>query len=250
MNAMNLLTPAEHKQQEDLITQIYSKELQNGDAFLDVGANIGHHTWRMAECVGSSGQGFAIEPVPAFLDKLRRVLTIKKVDWVEVFSLAASDSCSKTSFYYRPDYPGWSSLLEKHHHPDDPLKNRVELDVELSTIDKLLLHRLEGLKFIKLDIEGSELPALRGGQGVIRAHQPLIVLENIVSFAADLNGYDAVEFFDFFTDIEYILYDLMGNLIPANLVKTGLSVDLPVYYLALPKTHPAAQDPKDYFGLE
>jgi len=120
---MKLLTPTEHKQQEDLISQIYSKELHLGDVFIDVGANIGHHTWRMAQCVGEAGKGIAIEPVPDFREKLERVLAIKKIDWVEIFPVAVSDRCETEVFHYRKDFPGWSSLLEHHHHPEDPLKN-------------------------------------------------------------------------------------------------------------------------------
>ena len=247
---MKLLTPGEHKRQEDLITQIYSQELQAGDVFLDIGANIGHHTWRMAESVGETGKGFAVEPVPDFRERLNRVLAIKKVNWVEVLPLAVSDICSNKKFYYRPDFPGWSSLLEEHHHPEDQLKNHIALDVKVTTLDTLFGETMEALKFIKLDIEGSELPALRGGRGIIQTFKPVIVLENVVPVAAELNGYSALEFFDFFENLDYVLYDLFGTLMTRETFETlQKDYSLPIYYLGLPKTHPAALDPKAYYTL-
>jgi len=247
---MKLLTPAEHKQQEDLITRIYTKELKTGDVFLDVGANIGHHTWRMGECVGAAGKGYAIEPVPEFIDKLKRVLAIKKIDWVEIIPHAVSDNCFKSKFYFRQKFPGWSSLLERHHHPEDQLKNYVELDVEVSTLDALFNLNVNSLKLMKLDIEGSELPALRGGRELISAFEPVIVLENVVPVAAHLNGYSTLEFFKFFIDIDYDLYDLFGNLVPVEIFNKSSNFTYPIYYLALPKKHKSMGRPKSYYALD
>ena len=38
--------------------------LGEGDWALDIGANVGHYTMRMAELVGPSGRVIALEPVP------------------------------------------------------------------------------------------------------------------------------------------------------------------------------------------
>ena len=49
-----------HRLYETMVEHIYGQELSAGDSFIDLGGNIGHHTWRMAVAVGSEGRGFAI----------------------------------------------------------------------------------------------------------------------------------------------------------------------------------------------
>jgi len=75
------------------------------------------------------------------------------------------------------------------------------------------------------------------------------VLENVVSVAAELNGYPVSEFFTFFEEFECLLYDLFGNQISFEGYKSKSLNDLPIYFMAIPKDHPAANNPKAYYDL-
>jgi len=208
---MRLITAKEHQHIENRITQLYESILKPGDTFLDIGANIGHHTWRMGSCVGPSGSGHAIEPGPQFHEKLSRVLQIKKIDWVNIYKVAVSDKVGEAVFYYRPNHPGWSSLYEGFRHPNDrddvPEKNTTPV----TTIDNLLLDNLTQLKFIKLDTENSEFPILKGSVSVLKEHKPVIVFESMFEAAMTLNNYTLEEFYDFFETVDYTLFDLDGQ---------------------------------------
>jgi hypothetical protein len=87
--------------------------------------------------------------------------------------------------------------------------------VTVTTLDRYAAnHQLARIDLIKLDIEGAELPALRGAKGILsRDPAPAILVE-----MADVNtrgfGYQAVETFDFLAGLGYRFHstDRTGHL--------------------------------------
>jgi hypothetical protein len=55
----------------------FEKRIKPGDVVLDIGANIGAHTLRLARLVGSSGRVLAFEPTIYAYAKLRSNLELK-----------------------------------------------------------------------------------------------------------------------------------------------------------------------------
>lgn len=201
-----------HRVYENLVTAIYKVELAPGDSFIDLGANVGHHTWQMANAVGADGQGFAIEPVPDFAERVRRVLQNKSIEWVDVVNVAASDYEGECSFFVQPDHIGWSSMFSDHAHPADDPDSSKEITVPVSRLDDAVLPR-DGsrLSVIKVDVENAEFAALRGTEALIRKHRPSIVFENNPRGAANRAEYSVAEFFDFFGAMDYHLWSLPGE---------------------------------------
>lgn len=196
-----------HRIYETIVTEIYRKELSAGDVFIDLGANVGHHTWQMAQVVGSEGRGFAIEPVPDFAERVRNVLKHKSVDWVEVVNVAAADYAGECSFFVQPEHIGWSSMFSDHVHPSDDAQDSNEITVPVARLDDVVSPPDgKALSVIKVDVENAEFAALRGTQELIRAHQPAIVFENNPREAARRNDYSVEDFFDFFAGLGYELW--------------------------------------------
>lgn len=240
----------QHRIYEGLVTFLYQHELEAGDTFLDVGANIGHHTWQMAEAVGSDGSGFAIEAVPALAERVQTVLKHKSLTGVEIVQRAVADAPGRAEFYFRPSHIGWSSLYADHVHPADEDDDLERFEVEIDTLDTLLIDRCDSLKFIKLDIEHSEFRALRGASALLRKHQPMLVFENSPLVSAEVSGYSHEEFFEFFEDHDYQLFDIYLNPYNLETLRATMPADLSTYYVGLPTHHPAAADPKGHFDID
>jgi hypothetical protein len=80
----------------------------------------------------------------------------------------------------------------------------------ISQIAGFLASRSERIRFIKMDLEGGEYHALRGGVSMIRAKRPFIVFENGREKSATLYGYKRADWFDLFASLGYCVFDLFG----------------------------------------
>ena len=76
------------------------------------------------------------------------------------------------------------------------------VDVEIVTLDELLLDQVERVDVIKCDVEGAELPAMRGAERILRRDMPDLVLEIDRRFTPRF-GYEPQELFDFLTSLGY-----------------------------------------------
>jgi hypothetical protein len=66
-------------------------------------------------------------------------------------------------------------------------------NIDCKTLDSVFLQLgLDSLDAVKIDTEGSELNILKGGEGVLRKHKPIIVIEYTNS-NANMFGYDRSE---------------------------------------------------------
>jgi hypothetical protein len=82
------------------------------------------------------------------------------------------------------------------------------ITVPVTTIDELLMHEKTHLSFIKLDLEGGEFCALLGARQLISKHHPIIVFENGLEWTRQYWDYTRDEFFHFFEEIGYDVFEL------------------------------------------
>ena len=90
---------------------------QPGDRCVDVGANVGVHTVRLARLVGPDGEVIAIEPDPDVVRRTQRNVALNGLANVRVISAAASDRAGEMRLYRpspRDTNRARASLL---HHP-------------------------------------------------------------------------------------------------------------------------------------
>ncbi len=144
------------------------QDVKSGDVVLDCGANVGVFT-REALDHGAS-KIIAIEPAPENLEVLRRnfkdevaagrVVIYPKGVWdkedVLTLHVDANNTAADTFVIQRKETTG-------------------DVKVPLTTIDKLVAElKLERVDYIKMDIEGAEPNALRGGHDTIAKWKPRI----------------------------------------------------------------------------
>ena len=129
--------------------------LRTGSTFVDVGANVGYFSAIGADLVGPQGSVIAFEPVPRYCERLGRLRQLNPGFEIRVRSVAVGQAQGTAEiFINQDDNIGANSLVrEAVPHPADPVV------VDVVRLDDSLDTRVD---LIKMDIEGFEIPALRG----------------------------------------------------------------------------------------
>lgn len=145
--------------------QRLSALLQPGDQVVDVGANIGNHTIYFA---GERGcRVLPFECNPTLVPKLRKAIEGAGLgDLVDMSRLGAavSDVVGEVYFnFMRADY----SNVAKTPSGAAPAVPSVTLD----SLD------LTSCRLLKVDVDGGELGVLRGAEGFLQKHRPVLALE-------------------------------------------------------------------------
>ena len=177
---------------EPHVTAALSGELREDTVFLDVGANIGFFTLLVAaRC--PAGRVYSIEPDPDNARLLSASVALNGFgSRVTVHSCAASDEAGvlTLSDLGNARNLGARFTSKKHEtldrHVHGPAPKFVE--VRAARLDHLL--DVPKLDLVKMDIEGFEPVALRGMEGLLGKHRPVIVMEFAPGTIRDIAGED------------------------------------------------------------
>lgn len=138
-------------------------EVSTGDVVIDLGAFNGNSSIVLARHAGHTGRVFAFEPNPGTRDMLSRNLIKAGVSNVEVVGAGVSDTPGALGFVR----DGAASRFDPHG----------DITVPVVTIDSFVADNdVKRLDFLKLDIEGFEMPALRGAAHTIREYRPKLAI--------------------------------------------------------------------------
>lgn len=144
--------------------------VQPGATCMDVGANLGLWTLRMAERAGPTGRVLAFEPAPATAAALRDAVALSGHDNVAVFETALGDR-EGTAIIHIPDDVGRSALA-----PESAGDEAVE--VRIARLDDIWDGQgRPAVGFVKIDVEGAEPLALEGARAMLSASRPAISCE-------------------------------------------------------------------------
>jgi len=157
--------------------------IQPGDAFLDVGANVGSVTVPVAAHVGRHGVVYSFEPFRQVFQYLNANVAANGLENVHTFQCALSDSSAAP--WVRVPAPSLNSgknvgmygvFKADSLEPNEPApssRDRLE-DVAVRTLDSLQLPRAD---VVKIDVEGHAPRVLAGGVETLHAHRPVLWFE-------------------------------------------------------------------------
>jgi FkbM family methyltransferase len=138
-----------------------------GQIFIDIGAHVGWYTLRAARAVGPTGLVIAFEPDPVNRHQLEKNLSLNQVSNCEVVSLAA---------WSRSGQVRWCSAQEPVWHRIDEREGSGV--IEATRVDDLVARRsLQRVDWIKMDIEGGEVEALKGAADTLDRFRPALFIE-------------------------------------------------------------------------
>ncbi len=188
---------------EDEINKLIRISLQPGDIALDIGANIGLQTLRMAQCVTNIGQVYSFEPLTYLQNKLKRNMDLNRVTNVTLLPYALSDeagelTCSINEHNWNQ---GTFSLSSKA-----PGGNSQQIIVKVA--DQLPeIQGLSRLDLVKIDVEGFEFQVLKGLKRTLKKHRPRIIFEYDSNYWMT-NGQHIGECTDFLRNLAYDIYQI------------------------------------------
>lgn len=145
----------------------------SGRVVYDIGAFHGLLTCFFAR---QAKQVVAFEPTPANHQRLLENLGLNGFTNVEVRHLALGAEPGAITIVWDPRMPGGASAESNLQHQMEHQAGVRKHTVPMSTLDTEAAS-LPAPDFIKIDVEGFELPVLEGARGVLAQHRPTLFLE-------------------------------------------------------------------------
>ncbi|MGL5113854.1 MAG: FkbM family methyltransferase [Beijerinckiaceae bacterium] len=187
---------------EQILERQYTKLLSDGSCVIDVGAHAGRHTAVFSRLCGS-GQVVALEPLPAQAEMLRKL----RLPNVTVHEVAAGDHAGRVSFVHAAGTPEESGLKARvFNFPEQAMARTIE--VEMTRIDDVA-RTMTRCDYIKMDIEGAELTALKGGLETLKRFRPIVSVEyGYPGFSA--YGHAVEDLYLYAANHGFVMTDLFG----------------------------------------
>jgi len=139
------------------------------EIIVDVGANVGYYTLRLAPLV-SKGKIISIEADPESGEILKINCKLNNLSNVEIHNCAVTDKNGEVILYQSDTHSGINSIFLKGS-PNLKNKNTVVQAVMLDS----LLENEERIDWIKVDVEGAELSVLRGAQKTLERTKRILI---------------------------------------------------------------------------
>jgi FkbM family methyltransferase len=153
------------------VTFVCRSLLEEGDIFMDIGANYGLLTVSCADILRDRGEIHAFEPNPEVIDILKKNLTVNKINNVFIHAVGLSDRDGTAEMHVNLDNLGASSLSrgEAECKVSIPIKNSA-------TILSEILENKQNPYLIKIDVEGHERVIINSAKQFLVSRKPKAII--------------------------------------------------------------------------
>lgn len=167
-----------------------------GMVAIDIGANFGYHTFRLAQAVGPSGRVLAFEPMAEAWSRL--CSNVERNEFAQL-------SCVRVGLSDRDE--GVTNVAFTSHYDIDGTGHAEPEQVRVTTLDVLVGEaKCPRVDFIKLDVDGYEGKVLRGSTATLTAWHPDVLFE-VSPGAMAVHGDSATELLGFLVELGYRISD-------------------------------------------
>lgn len=186
-------------------TDLVKNEISSGDVVIDIGGHIGYFTLIFAKLVGSEGRVFAFEPEPTNFEILCKNVEVNGYQNVVLEQKAASDKNGTCELFVGQRSSGANRIYQpkktKTQRFRSVMADTIRLDDYFSNSD--LKNKI---KFIKMDIEGAELLALKGMRDILQNNKALTIFTEFIKDALEDAGTDPKEMLNFLKKEGFEIY--------------------------------------------
>lgn len=185
-------------------TTFFKAFIAEDDVCLDIGAHAGSWAKPLSNIV-SKGSVYAFEALPYYSNVLKLTLKLLGCRNVFVFNKAITEKPEQVQIVWKDRND--KRLTGMTHIAGKEESQKDTVSVEGITIDDFVAgcHEIDKVRFIKMDIEGAELLALRGGKSVIDQFRPILFLELCDKYC-ERYGYKDEDVFSYFSERNYVAY--------------------------------------------
>jgi len=152
---------------------LLTRLLTPGMRVLDVGAHAGFYTLNASKLVGPSGRVMSFEPSPRERERLRTHVRLNRCANVTIEAVALGEASDEGELFV---FDGRTTGCNSFHLASSDGARRVT--VPIRTLDEYVASGvIDRVDFVKMDIEGAELSALRGAERLFRTLRPALLCE-------------------------------------------------------------------------
>jgi FkbM family methyltransferase len=174
--------------------------MPKGGVMFDFGANFGYYAITIATALRGDCRIYAFEPNPPTLRRFRKNLELNSTRGVHPREEGVSDAPGRALVVEEPAHSG-AAYLDQAFNPVDGTSA-----INITTLDLFCeQHKIDRLDLIKMDIEGAELRALRGGVETLRRFQPVILIE-LNPYTLERDGCSVRDLVVFLEDLGYTIF--------------------------------------------
>ena len=200
-------------------------DILNPNSFFDIGANEGWYSFHMM-CRYPDLQCYSFEPVRETWERARKNLMINGQPTDNLMNIGLSDRDETAVFYYNRTESGATSLKNIRE-----VEGIERVECQLRRLDDIVReHDIRSMDFVKCDVEGNELFALRGGLESIRAFKPVIFCEMLRKWCAKF-GYHPNDIIQMLGEIGYQCYRMADGWLRRIGEITDETVETNFFYL-------------------
>lgn len=197
--------PVFKKKQDADEINFLKNNIKTGSTVLDIGANIGFYANILSDIAGNEGRVHSFEPDRINFDYLKK--NLKNKSNVVLNNKAVSDDEGEIKVYKSKDLN-----VDHRTYPVDEYE-AIEV-IEAISIDKYV-NGIFKVDFIKMDIQGYEIAALKGMEKTIKSNPEIILLLEFWPYGLHAAGHTVKEFCELLSSFGLKIYFLETNILSA-----------------------------------
>jgi FkbM family methyltransferase len=160
--------------------------VREGETAIDIGANYGLYSYHLSRALGPRGKVYAFEPIPFTAGSFRHIARALRFHGVELIEKGCGEQAGVIEFTVPIQDSGAIIAGVVHMGARDNERPGRERHARFQRTKKIpcevivLDERLPGVRdvsFVKCDIEGADLYALRGARKLLERNKPVVVCE-------------------------------------------------------------------------
>lgn len=193
---------------EKALGEQFVKNIRKGDVFLDIGANIGYHSLFVSRLVQDTGRVISFEPIPRLCAQLAESMKLNGIKNITICNFGLAERDGEAQIFLRDENTGGSSIIDLTRA--EGFVAQGSMHIKLRRLDDFLKKSVH-VRALKIDVEGYELEALRGGREMLSRDKPVIFIEFSPKIYIHDYNEKPIVLIDFLHNIGYSFFTLDGE---------------------------------------